>query len=557
MSPSRDAGIGRRAVLAGTVAGAASALTGLTPTSAQARSHTQSAFGTIRNDTFWHDTDGNPIYSQGGGVFRFGDRYYWYGVRYAGGELYYANPTRRYDTYATFVAITAYSSSDLVNWTFEGNIATTATPLHIPPSKDVAGDSLSRVKTLSDTSWLGRLGVMYNPNTRKYVLVTQMKSAFDENPTGRALLFLQSDTPTGDFTYADIQTHIENVGHQGTGDQTVFTDDDGSSYLVFSNPSGRQNSYISKISDADSLSIEPAKKVGYTPAGREGNAMFKLNGIYYIATSDLHGWNSSHTYIIESRTQDILGEYSSEYILPGTEKDYSHVTQTGFFITIKGTKQDAVIYAGDRWADFAWNGLGYNQWVPLSMRAGRLIFHSLSEWKLNARTGQWREGRGNNYILNPDFAADRVPVTTLTGWTTTVDTGFSTNPFLSTTSPGANGSRFAATLGSPGAFSGSVSQEFDVPPGIYRLTATARATQELRYARIMVRGGRGESYVLDLTQTTYGWQERALGNLCLTSGRVSISIEARSQAPDQKVFVDSLSLVRAGTGTSQPTSTAS
>lgn len=37
---------------------------------------------TIVNDTFWKDTNGNNIYSQGGGVFQFGDTYYWYGVHY-------------------------------------------------------------------------------------------------------------------------------------------------------------------------------------------------------------------------------------------------------------------------------------------------------------------------------------------------------------------------------------------------------------------------------------------------------------------------------------------
>src|SRR5262245_4476051 len=38
----------------------------------------------ITNDVFRKDTSGNPIYAQGGGVFKFGDRYYWYGVKYNG-----------------------------------------------------------------------------------------------------------------------------------------------------------------------------------------------------------------------------------------------------------------------------------------------------------------------------------------------------------------------------------------------------------------------------------------------------------------------------------------
>ena len=41
---------------------------------------------TIYNDTFWKDTSGKNIYSQGGGIFKFGDTYYWYGVHYIGNK---------------------------------------------------------------------------------------------------------------------------------------------------------------------------------------------------------------------------------------------------------------------------------------------------------------------------------------------------------------------------------------------------------------------------------------------------------------------------------------
>ncbi len=36
----------------------------------------QAASNTIVTDTFWNDTSGKYIYSQGGGVFKFGDTYY-------------------------------------------------------------------------------------------------------------------------------------------------------------------------------------------------------------------------------------------------------------------------------------------------------------------------------------------------------------------------------------------------------------------------------------------------------------------------------------------------
>jgi len=48
--------------------------------------------GVITNDAFFKDTANNPIYSQGGGIFKFGEKYYWYGVRYNGAATYYNNP---------------------------------------------------------------------------------------------------------------------------------------------------------------------------------------------------------------------------------------------------------------------------------------------------------------------------------------------------------------------------------------------------------------------------------------------------------------------------------
>ena len=115
------------------------------------------------------------------------------------------------------------------------------------------------------------------------------------------------------------------------------------------------------------------------------------------------------THVIESTGSNIQGSYMlTEYTLAGTEMDYSHVTQTGFFVTVKGTKQTTVINAGDRWADFAWNGIGYNQWVPMTKTGARPQYHSLSQWQFNATTGEWRVGPKSNYALNPDFQADRI-----------------------------------------------------------------------------------------------------------------------------------------------------
>lgn len=501
----------------------------------------QGSFEPITNNTFWNDTDGNPIYSQGGGVFRFGDTYYWYGVHYQGAEAYRANPSKTYSS--TFESIPVYSSKDLVHWKFENNVATRDTPITIPESQ---GHYFAQMQTLADAIWVGRLGVVYNANTGKYVLMVQSGQGFDPDTSKRGMvLFLQGDSPTDDFDYANIQPQIGNVSTNSTGDQTVFTDDDGTSYLIFSNSGGRANAYVSRIAPADSLSIEPAVRVGRsTSGGREGNAMFKLGGTYYMLTSDLHGWDSSVNHVIQSLTADIQGAYSPEYTLAGTEQDYSLVTQTGFFVTVHGTKQDTVLYAGDRWADFAWNGIGYNQWVPLSADDSGLSFNALTNWEFNAVTGEWRVGAANNYVRNPDFAADRVAVTTPTGWTTTVDTDSATDAFVSNPKPGADSSQFALQLGAAGAFSGSVSQTDPIPDGVYTFAAKVNTAGGLEYARAVIRGSEGQKYTVDLNVSTDGWQSVQLSDLKLTGGQASVSIEARSPGGNQSVKVDSLSLTR-------------
>ncbi|HKJ43265.1 MAG TPA: hypothetical protein VKA27_14305, partial [Sunxiuqinia sp.] len=118
-------------------------------------------------------------------------------------------------------------------------------------------------------------------------------------------------------------------------------------------------------------------------------------------------------------------------VMPGCEDDYAHISQTGFFYTVRGSKQETVIFCGDRWADFAGNGLGYNQWCPLSFDGDIPYFNSLHSWNLNEVTGEWAVAEDNNYVLNASFEADRKPMpstvkpvqTRLLGWETTVIKG--------------------------------------------------------------------------------------------------------------------------------------
>src|SRR5690348_6707268 len=86
-------------------------VSGLTNVSAAAPTPQAAAGATIQNDVFWKDTSGNPIYSQGGGVLKVGDTYYWYGAKYNGAVSYYNNPGGGKNGDVSLSAITTYSST--------------------------------------------------------------------------------------------------------------------------------------------------------------------------------------------------------------------------------------------------------------------------------------------------------------------------------------------------------------------------------------------------------------------------------------------------------------
>lgn len=157
--------------------------------------------------------------------------------------------------------------------------------------------------------------------------------------------------------------------------------------------------------------------------------MFKYKGKYYLCASNIYGWDSSFAYYLVS--DSIYGPYTptnNMQVMDGCERDYAHITQTGFFFNVKGSEQETVIYCGDRWCDFAGNGLGYNQWFPLSFNGDRPYFNSLSAWTIDEKTGKWAVHEDNNYILNSSFEADRrllpIPVKPrqeyMLGWDTEV-----------------------------------------------------------------------------------------------------------------------------------------
>ncbi|GGA70925.1 beta-xylosidase [Flavobacterium palustre] len=500
----------------------------------------------IKNDVFWDTKDGLPIYSQGGGVFKFKDpkdgieKYFWYGVHYEEAEKYRKEPVKKYD-HCTFKSVSCYSSTDLVNWTFEGDVLMEAT----------ANPDGRR-------TWVGRLGVAFVKEINKYALFVQH---------GNQVLVALADSPVGNFIWHQKINMQPWIGTTNTGDQTVFTDEDGKSYLIYSYGQGRNKIYVSEIGVKDGkVTILDCTKI-FQGASREGNCMFKYKNKYYMAASNIYGWDASFAYYLVS--DNIRGPYlptNDMQIMPGSEEDYAHVTQTGFFYTIKQKDKETVLYCGDRWADFAGNGLGYNQWFPLSFNGSEPYFNSLSSWNLDEKTGNWNVAADNNYVKNGSFEADRNKIPSsfkpvqeqLLGWKTEIIKGNKIS-ITDKNSPqlnyfnteedrkeviGEKSLNITDTID----FTREISQEISSTPyviledGVYVFTAKVKNSPGFSELKIYANSG-GVEYKVDMKDENVSWKTIRIDDVLVKNGKITIGFFANGTA-NAFCLIDDVTLVK-------------
>ncbi len=334
-----------------------------TKSGVQGRSLAALTAATITNDTWW-TANGGIMYNQGGYIYKSGSTYYWFGVQYGGAYTYYKTGTKNSDV--SFVSINCYSSTDMVNWSWVGKVLT--------PDND----------HFVSSDWLGRIGVVHNPTTGKYVLIINYSST----TYGAGVAFATCSTLTGTYAYNNIQTAVTNVYDNVPGDQTVFVDDDGTPYLVFCDAHGRQHHYVAPLRTSDYLSVNAATLVCKGPS-LEADNMFKHNGVYYRLMSELAGWSSSHTYWASATTP--LGTTTTPVVMSGTDPSNSYNSQVSFVTPVTGTSGTTDVYVGDRWSDFSGNGTGYYVMEPLSWSGTTPSFNALTSWSLNAATGTWSQ----------------------------------------------------------------------------------------------------------------------------------------------------------------------
>lgn len=290
----------------------------------------------------WPDTDGNHIQAHGGGITKIKDTYYWYGESRAK-DL---DPNRRF--------VGCYSSKDLINWQFRGNVLEMANP-----------------DTLASNWVLERPKVYYNKMTKKYVMYFHVDVNYKLAQVGIAV----SDKPTGPYSYV---RRFRPLGYESR-DIGQFIDDDGTAYLIFEDRPNK-GFRIARLS-VDYMDVE--KNICLVQDRLEGGAIVHYNGLYYCVGSGLTGWKPNpNKYATATSLEGPWSEFKD--IAPAETNTYG--SQSSMLIKVVGSKKTSVIFIGDIWKpETQWDSRYL--WMPLEIGDGKLFLPKPQPWKFNVKTG--------------------------------------------------------------------------------------------------------------------------------------------------------------------------
>lgn len=304
----------------------------------------------------WVDMDGNRINCHGGNIIKSDSLYYWYGEHRPGFDANYQK------------GISCYSSKDLKNWKNEGIVLS------------VSEDTTS---VLAKGGIMERPKAVYCPKTGKYVLwfhhelrgqgygAAHAAVAESDNPTGPFKLIRSSRVNPGkypvNFTKENkngkekIQdfkdwwtpewrkavingmfTRRDYKGGQMSRDMTIFVDDDGKAYHIYSS---EENATLHIAELTDDFTDHTDKYIRIFPTGlKEAPVMFKHGGKYWMVTSGCTGWAPNKAQLLYA--DEIMGEWKE---LPspciGEKWETTFEGQGAFPLTVDGQ----IYFVADIW----------------------------------------------------------------------------------------------------------------------------------------------------------------------------------------------------------------
>ena len=343
----------------------------------------------VRSGELWPDDQGQHINAHGGGILKYGDTYYWFGEH------------KSDHTSSALVGVTCYSSKDLLNWKNCGVALSVS---------DERGSDIERGCILE------RPKVIYNKVTKKFCMWFHLElkgRGYNAARYGVAV----ANRPEGPYKYlysqrADAGTWPIEFGAQelavvdtlnarnfkeswtpawlkaigqglyvkrdfGTGqmsrDMTLYVDDDGKAYHIFSS---EENLTLHIAELTGDYLHHTGRYTRVAPAGHnEAPAIFKHEGTYWMITSGCTGWEPNEARMFSAPS--IWGPWT-QHPNPcrGPRADKTFGGQSTFILPVDGK----YIFMADIWRPRHPSDARYI-WLPIEFEDNKPVVRWQDDWK--------------------------------------------------------------------------------------------------------------------------------------------------------------------------------
>ncbi|OBR67619.1 hypothetical protein A7K91_22330 [Paenibacillus oryzae] len=369
-------------------------------------------YSSFKPGAVWNDTNGALIQAHGAGIIfdEKSQKYYWYGEDKTHGYL----PAR---------GVRVYSSTDLYNWQDEGLALTAIKDMDAftndPLISSLYAGRQDKADILNDIGIdriIERPKVLYNAKNDNYVMWMHTDGPSETSTANYAKAeagYAISDSPTGPFVYGKSErmdrapegaTDNGQPNQPGMArDMTLFKDDDGTAYLVYSSEENL-TMYISRLNE-DYTDVVGWHKDGnverdteykaeygvdyvrvFPLAQREAPALFKYQGLYYMITSGATGWDPNvGKYTV---ADNLMGPWRPmRDVAPGSSTTFG--SQSTHVIPVDPAN-GKFIYMGDRWNKNDLKNSRY-VWLPIEFGQGdEIVLRWHDEWTLEDLNGMGR-----------------------------------------------------------------------------------------------------------------------------------------------------------------------
>jgi len=291
------------------------------------------------------DAAGQPVNAHGAGVLYHNGIYYLFGEIKKGKT--WLVPGQQWEDYRVPAGgVSCYSSKDLKDWKYEG---VALAPVKGDPANDLdTGRIIERPK------------VIYNEKTKKFVMWMHVdKKDYSYSQSGVAI----SDRPAGPYRYL----YSIKPNAQMSRDMTLFKDDDGKAYLIYSS----EQNYTTQVCLLSDDYKRPTKTYSRVLIGkkREAPALFKSEGKYYLITSACSGWSpNAAMYAVADNPLGPYKEFGNPCKGPGAAVTYE--AQSTYVLPVKN-KPGSFIFMADRWNKLDLEKSDY-LWLPLTVTQGKV-----------------------------------------------------------------------------------------------------------------------------------------------------------------------------------------